>query len=68
MPKYKPTDSVYVCRTVKSFGQDNWHGPITYAEAERKKLFSDSSGTVHVTVMSEADYDKWQEHIRTQGY
>ena len=51
------TDVVYIERTVKSFSESNWHGPMTYTKAKRDGLLSSSGGTVSVHIFSEDEYN-----------
>ena len=53
----KNSEIVYLVRSAKAFhGDDNWHGPITWGEAQSKGLLSTSSGTIRVTVFSDEHY------------
>ena len=48
----KNSEIVCIERYVKSFGESNWHGPMTYAKARADGLLDNSSGTVNVHTYS----------------
>lgn len=54
----KNSEIVCIERYVKSFGESNWHGPMTYAKARADGLLDNSSGTVNVHTYSEDEYTK----------